>query len=119
MKIIRTYTVHSARFIPTLDSNHPCSKMHGHTFKIIIELDGPINKDTGFVMDFYDLDVIVNEKIIKKIDHKVLNEIDGLDNPSSEFLSIWIWNKLITSIPILSEITVSEELGTGIKYSGK
>ena len=49
----------------------------------------------------------------------VLNEIDGLDNPSSEFLSIWIWNKLITSIPILSEITVSEELGTGIKYSGK
>ena len=51
MKIFRTYTVHSARFIPTLDSNHPCSKMHGHTFKIIIELDAPINKDTGFVMD--------------------------------------------------------------------
>ena len=119
MKIYRTYTIHSARFIPTLDSNHPCKKMHGHTFKIIIELDAPINKKTGFVMDFYDLDLIVNNKIIKTIDHKVLNDIKGLENPSSEYLSIWIWSKLIVYIPILSEITVSEDNGTGIKYSGQ
>ena len=119
MKIYRTYTIHSARFIPTLDTDHPCSKMHGHTFKIIIELDGSIDKNTGFLMDFYDLDLIVNDKIIQKIDHKVLNDINGLENPSSEHLSIWIWNKLIDSIPILSQITVSEDHGTGIKYSGK
>jgi len=119
VKIYRTYTIHSARFIPTLDSIHPCSKMHGHTFKIIIELNGPINKKTGFVMDFYDLDIIVNEKVIKEIDHKVLNEIKGLENPSSEFLSVWIWGKLIDSIPILSEVTISEEHGTGIRYSGE
>ena len=119
MKIYRTYTVHSARFIPTLDSSHPCSKMHGHTVKILIELDGPINNKTGFVMDFYDLDLIINDKITKRIDHKVLNDIEGLENPSSEHLSVWIWNKLIDSIPILSEITVSEDYGTGIRYSGK
>ena len=119
MKIYRTYTMHSARFIPTLDSTHPCSKMHGHTFKILIELDGPINKKTGFVIDFYDLDIIINDKIAKKIDHKVLNDIEGLENPSSEHLSIWIWNQLIESIPILSQITVSEDHGTGIKYSGE
>ncbi len=119
MKIYRTYTIHSARFIPTLDSNHPCSKMHGHTFKIIIELDGPIDDAIGFVMDFYDLDTIVDNKIIKKIDHKILNEIEGLENPSSEYLSIWIWNKLIDSLPMLSQITISEEHGTGIQYSGK
>ena len=47
MKIYRSYTVHAARFIPTLDKDHPCSKMHGHTFKITIELDGPINSNTG------------------------------------------------------------------------
>lgn len=119
MKIYRTYTIHSARFIPTLDLNHPCSKMHGHTFKIIIELDGPIDDAIGFVMDFYDLDTIVDNKIIKKIDHKILNEIEGLENPSSEYLSIWIWNKLIDSLPMLSQITISEEHGTGIQYSGK
>ena len=119
MKIYRTYTLHSARFIPTLDTNHPCSKMHGHTFKIIIEIDGSIDEQTGFVMDFYDLDIIVNDKIINKIDHKILNDIEGLENPSSEHLSVWIWNQLIVHIPILSEITVSEDIGTGIKYSGQ
>ena len=119
MKIFRTYTIHSARFIPTLNSNHPCSTMHGHTFKIIIEIDGPIDKQTGFVMDFYDLDTIINNKIINKIDHKVLNEIKGLENPSSEFLSIWVWNQLIKDIPFLSQVTISEDHGTGVKYSGK
>ena len=119
MKIYRTYTIHAARFIPTLDSSHPCSKMHGHTFKIIIELDGPIDKETGFVMDFYDLDVMIENKIIKKIDHKILNDIEGLENPSSEHLSVWIWEQLIDSLPILAKITISEEHGTGIKYSGK
>ena len=119
MKIYRTYTLHAARFIPTLDKTHPCSKMHGHTFKIIVEIDDSINEQTGFVMDIYDLDVIVNDKIIKVIDHKILNDIKGLENPSSEYLSIWIWSKLIVYIPILSEITVSEDNGTGIKYSGQ
>ena len=119
MKIYRTYTIHSARYIPTLPDSHPCSKMHGHTFKITIELDGPINESTGFVIDFYDLDIIVNRKIIKCLDHKVLNDIDALKNPSSEHLAIWIWKHLISSLPILSQITISEEHGTGIKYSGK
>ena len=119
MKIYRTYTIHSARFIPSLEPTHPCSQMHGHTFKVTIELDGPIDKKTGFVMDFFDLDKIVKNKIIGKIDHKVLNDIEGLENPSSEHLSIWIWNTLFKSLPILSQVTISEEHGTGIKYTGK
>jgi len=119
MKIYRTYTLHSARFIPTLDSSHPCSKMHGHTFKIIIELNGPINNKTGFVMDFYDLDDIVQNKIIKKIDHQILNDIEGLKNPSSEHLSIWVWKNLIDSVPLLSQVIISEEHGTGVKYTGE
>ena len=116
MKIFRTYTVHSARFIPTLDSSHICSQMHGHTFKIIIEIDGPIDKKTGFVMDFYDLDLIIDNKIIKRIDHKVLNDIKGLSNPTSEHLAKWIWNELILHLPILYKIEVSEDHGTGIIY---
>ena len=114
MKIHRTYTMHAARFIPTLEPTHPCSKMHGHTFKVIIEVDGPIDQETGFVMDFYDLDVIVNKNVMKKIDHKILNDVEGLENPSSEYLAIWVWNELIGSLPILSEVTISEEHGTGI-----
>ena len=118
MKIFRTYIFHSARYIPTLDENHPCSKMHGHTFKMAVEINGPIDKKIGFVMDFYDIDKIVNNHIIKFIDHKILNEIDGLSNPSSEYLAIWIWEKLKPHLPLLSTITISEEHGTGMIYKG-
>ena len=119
MKIFRTYIFHAARFIPTLAKEHPCSNMHGHTFKIIIEVEGEINKETGFVMDFYDIDKIVKANIIDKIDHKILNEIPGLENPSSEYLSIWIWEHLISQLPLLSKVSVSEEHGTGMEYKGK
>ena len=119
MKIFRSYRFHAARFIPTLEDEHPCSKMHGHTFNIIVEIDGEIDKNTGFVMDFYDIDKIVNLNILKAIDHKILNEIPGLENPSSEYLSIWIWNNLKDYLPLLSKITISEEHGTGMEYTGK
>ena len=117
MKIFRTYRIHAARYIPTLNDIHPCKKMHGHTFKIIIELDGPINND-GFVMDFYDLDKIVKDKVISKIDHKVLNDISGLKNPSSEHLAVWVWEQLIIELDYLHQVTISEDHGTGIKYLG-
>ena len=93
--------------------------MHGHTFNITIYLDGPINEKTGFVMDFFDLDKVVEKEIINKIDHKVLNDIEGLENPSSENLAIFIWNILTSKIDYLSKVTVSEDQGTGIEYSGK
>lgn len=119
MKIFRSYIFHAARFIPTLKEEHPCSKMHGHTFNIIVEIEGEIDENTGFVMDFYDIDKVVNLKILKVIDHKILNEVPGLENPSSEYLSIWIWNKLIDDLPLLSKVTISEEHGTGMEYTGK
>ncbi len=119
MKIFRTYIFHAARFIPTLEEKHPCRHMHGHTFNIIVEIEGEINDKTGFVMDFYDIDKIVKSNIIDKIDHKILNEIPGLKNPSSEHLSIWIWDHLINELPLLSKISVSEEHGTGMEYRGK
>ena len=59
-----------------------------------------------------------NNHIIKFIDHKILNEIDGLSNPSSEYLAIWIWEKLKPHLPLLSTITISEEHGTGMIYKG-
>jgi len=93
--------------------------MHGHTFNITIYLDGPINDKTGFVMDFFDIDKVVEKEIINKIDHKVLNDVEGLKNPSSENLTIFIWNTLASKIDYLSKVTVSEDRGTGIEYSGK
>ena len=119
VKIYRTYIAHSARYIPNLEDGHKCKTMHGHTFNITIYLDGPINEKTGFVMDFFDLDKVVEKEVINKIDHMVLNDIEGLKNPSSENLSIFIWDTLVSKIDYLSKVTVSEDRGTGIEYSGE
>ena len=118
MEIYRTFRIHASRFLPNLNDNHICKKMHGHTFNITIYVKGKINK-VGFVMDFYDIDEIFKNNIHSIIDHRVLNDIKDLENPTSENLSIWIWENIKKDLPILSKIIVSEDFGTGIIYKGK
>ena len=116
MKVYRSYRIHSSRFLPKLENDHICKNMHGHTFNITIYCKGEINEKDGFVIDFYDIDNLFNKYIHSKIDHKVLNDINGLSNPTSEHLAKWIWNELISHLPILYKVEVSEDHGTGIIY---
>ena len=119
MTVFRTFRFHSARHLPNLEDNHICKKMHGHTFNLTIHIIGDIDRNSGFVMDFYDIDKIVNKEIISKIDHKVLNDLENLSNPTSEELSKWIWLKLDKHLKGLSKIVLSEDHGTGIIYKGE
>ena len=119
MIVYRTFRIHASRFLPNLDDDHICKRMHGHTFNITVYVNGEIDKITGFVMDFYDIDTLFNEKIHSKIDHKVLNDVEELDNPTSEHLAKWIWDNLINHISGLHKIEVSEDFGTGIIYQPK
>jgi len=118
MEIYRTFRIHASRYLPNLSDTHICKRMHGHTFNITIHLFGKINKQTGFVMDFYDIDEIFNDKIHKVIDHQILNDIKGLENPTSENLCIWIWKNLEQNLPLMNKVKVSEDFGTGIIYTG-
>jgi len=119
MQVYRTFRFHAARSLPNLEESHICKQLHGHTFNITIYVKGEIKDKTGFVVDFFDIDKIFNKKIMPLIDHKNLNSIDGLENPTSENLCIWIWNKLINHIPNMLKIKLSEDHGTGIIYEGK
>ena len=115
----RSYILHCARFLPNIGDEHVCSKLHGHTFSISICLKGTIDPKSGMVMDIYELDKIFNKEIHSKLDHSHLNEIDGLSNPTTEYLVIWIWEALKPYIKQLHTVTGSEEKGTEFKYSGK
>ena len=117
MIVYRTFRIHASRFLPNLSNNHICKNMHGHTFNITISCIGKINDKTGFIIDFYDIDHVFNNYVHSKIDHKILNDVEGLDNPTSENLAKWIWNTLHPHLSILSKVTVSEDHGTGIIYS--
>ena len=119
MIVYRTFRIHASRFLPNLDDEHICKKMHGHTFNITISISGEINEKTGFVIDFYDVDKIFNSYIHNKIDHKVLNDVSGLENPTSENLCKWIWDNLSNKLDGLHKVKVSEDFGTGIIFQEK
>ena len=116
MIVYRSFRIHASRFLPNLSDDHICKKMHGHTFNIKVFVSGEINKKDGFVIDFYEIDSIFNKHIHPLIDHKVLNEVSGLENPTSENLCKWIWDNLEQYITGLYRIELSEDYGTGIIY---
>ena len=118
MEVYKIFNIESARSLPNLPDGHPCRNIHGHSFKIKITVKGAINEETGFVMDFSEIDSAFSP-IFKMIDHAYLNELDGLTNPSSENLCKWIWVKLIDSLPNLKRIEIKETESTGCIYEGE
>ena len=90
--------------------------MHGHSYKIEIAIEGDVDPERGWVMDFAAIDEHVLP-IVKRLDHQVLNEIDGLPNPTSELLAAWLWQRLTAVLP-LAEVVVSETESSRCIYRG-
>lgn len=109
------FHIESARFLPNLPKNHPCSTMHGHSFKIILKLVGVLDPQIGWVMDYHEITKIMNP-LLQQLDHKVLNEVVGLDNPTSELLAKWLYEKALPFIPMLKTITIMETPYTECTY---
>ncbi len=118
IEIFREFVLESARRLPNLPANHPCAVMHGHTFRIQIHIQGPIQPETGWVMDFSELDSHV-QTLRGELDHRVLNEVAGLENPTTELLARWIWQRLQPSVPGLSRIVIQENPNSGCVYTGE
>ena len=119
MIVYRTFRFHAARHLPKLSDDHICKQTHGHTFNLTVYIEGEIKNSSGFVIDFFDIDKIVKKSVLNKIDHKLLNDIDGLTNPTSEYLCKWIWKKLKNEFTGLIKVKLSEDHGTGIIYKGE
>ena len=112
------FYIESARFLPNLPKSHPCANMHGHSFKIILSLIGEIDSKFGWVIDYHEISKVMTP-ILQQIDHKILNEVKGLENPTSELLAKWIFEKIIILIPILNTITIMETTTTECTYPVK
>jgi len=112
MLIAKEFTFDAAHRL--LNYNGLCANLHGHTYKLQVVLSGSVLKN-GLVFDFVDLKKIVSEKVIKKLDHKFINEI--IKQPSAENISIWIWNQLKKNLP-LYEIRLWETPTSFVVYKG-
>ena len=118
MIVYRTFRFHAARFLPNLHDKHICKEIHGHTFNLTVYISGTIKNPEGFVIDFFDIDIVLNKKILPLIDHKLLNDVEGLSNPTSEHLIKWIWDNIVNEFSGLGKLKLSEDHGTGIIYQG-
>lgn len=97
----------SARFLPELPEGHPCRQMHGHSFIAVLRLVGAKDPKTGWVMDFHEIQK-VTKPIIAMLDHKVLNDVKGLTNPTSENICEFIYERLKTQMPLLKQVSIQE-----------
>jgi 6-pyruvoyltetrahydropterin/6-carboxytetrahydropterin synthase len=118
MNIFRVFTIEAAHRLPQVPAGHKCSRLHGHSFRIELHLNGPIDEQRGWVMDFADVRQAF-QPIFDELDHHYLNEVPGLENPTSEQLARWIWARSKPVLPLLSKVVVHETCTSGCSYSGE
>jgi 6-pyruvoyltetrahydropterin/6-carboxytetrahydropterin synthase len=117
MRLFKEFTFEAAHRLPNVPAEHKCSRLHGHSFVVKISVDGEVGETTGWVMDFGEIKVAF-KPILERLDHYYLNDIPGLENPTSENLARWIWKELIATLPQLSEIEIRETCTSGCIYRG-
>lgn len=117
MDIFKVFTVEAAHRLPNVPEGHKCARLHGHSFRIELHLSGPVDPQAGWVMDFAEVKAAF-KSIYDQLDHHYLNDIPGLDNPTSERLAAWIWDRTKPVLPLLSAVVVHETCTSGSRYTG-
>lgn len=117
MEIFKRYQLEAARWLPQLAEPHPCARLHGHSFSVEVHLAGALHPSLGWVADFAEIDAAW-APVHALLDHRCLNEVPGLENPTSERLAVWIWDRLLPALPILCKVVVMETPQSGCVYAG-
>ncbi|QAX81954.1 6-carboxytetrahydropterin synthase QueD [Candidatus Pseudomonas adelgestsugas] len=117
MEIFKEFTFESAHRLPYVPESHKCWRLHGHSFKVAIHLVGNLDYNTGWLRDFSNIKAIF-KPLHERLDHNYLNDIPGLENPTSEVLAQWIWTELKPTLPELSAVRIYETCTSGCIYRG-
>ena len=117
MEIFKVFHIEAAHRLPNLPASHKCSRLHGHSFRVEIHVAGEVQARSGWIMDFADLKQAF-APVFEMLDHRYLNEVQGLDNPTSENLARWIWQRLKPVLPGLSKLVIAETCTSGCVYRG-
>ena len=117
LTIFKVFTLESAHRLPHVPPGHKCARVHGHSFRVELHVSGPTDPVFGWVMDFADVKAAF-APIYDQLDHHYLNDIPGLENPTSEHLAMWIWERLQPALPGLSRVVVHETCTSGCDYRG-
>jgi 6-pyruvoyltetrahydropterin/6-carboxytetrahydropterin synthase len=117
VELSKTFRFEAAHLLPHVPEGHKCRRLHGHSFRVAVRVEGPVDPATGWLMDYADVKAAF-EPVRLQLDHYHLNDIPGLENPTSEVLARWIWERLRPALPQLSSITVFETCTSSCTYRG-
>ncbi|MCZ7591619.1 MAG: 6-carboxytetrahydropterin synthase QueD [Kiritimatiellae bacterium] len=117
MEIFKKIAFEAAHRLPNCPPDHKCARLHGHSFQVELHVRGPVGPHAGWVMDFADLKKAF-APLYDQLDHRYLNDIPGLENPTSENIARWIWDRLKPTLPLLCRVVVLETCTAGAVYDG-
>ncbi len=119
VELVKEFTFEAAHRLPRLPAEHKCRRLHGHSYRVAVTVEGKANPLTGWLMDYGEIQQAMQPLLDQHLDHAYLNEVEGLENPTSENLARWIWKKLKGRLPGLKRVSVYETCTTGCHYEGR
>lgn len=117
MKITQAFHFEAAHRLPFVAETHRCRRLHGHSYRVELELQGLVDPQSGFVVDFFDIEAAFSP-LLHELDHHYLNEIAGLENPTAEIIAIWIYARVRPKLPALAKVRVYETPDCWAEHDG-
>ena len=117
VELEKDFDLECAHWLPRVPEGHKCRRLHGHSFHVTVRVAGDLDDRLGWLVDFADLKAAF-EPVHEALDHRCLNEVRGLENPTSEILARWIWDRLAPGLPLLASVTVAETCTSRCTYRG-
>ena len=114
-RITKSFTFDAAHWLPRVPEDHKCRRLHGHTYTVILGLEGAVDTELGWVQDYGDV-AAAFRPLLREMDHRCLNELPGLENPTAEILAGWLFERLRNDLPLLADVTVCETPTTTAVY---
>ncbi len=117
VRLVKSFRFEAAHWLPTFPEGHKCRRLHGHSFRVDVVVAGEVTQPAGYLVDYGKIKEAI-EPLRRQLDHHCLNEIEGLENPTSEVLAGWLWGRLAAALPQLAEVVVHETCTARCEYRG-
>jgi 6-pyruvoyltetrahydropterin/6-carboxytetrahydropterin synthase len=117
VRLVKEFRFEAAHRLPHVPEGHKCARLHGHSFKVELSISGPVDESTGWFIDYAEVDRVW-APLYEQLDHRYLNEVEGLENPTSEILARWLWTRLKPNLPSLERVIVHETCDARCEYEG-